>query len=295
MDRHIDQLTEKEANVHIRLSNGSITDAAGIIEVDLETFDDCPYSPGYIASLQETGATIAWIAEVNHGVVGFVSAFETHSLAASRWEIDELAVRPSAQGHGLGTQLVAAAVAGSPRGHHLDQARAVVAQDNAASGHTFARNGFQIEATVDLLLYQVSGRVPRPKALGPSIRLGTAPEVAQLSGQRLSRVAQLAQCTDNLYLVAIEGEQLVGCAELVRVRTFQYQGYWIESIALATQHRDAVRALFAAAIEHAKATPGIDRLGYLAQRDDDIVYTTCVSQGFHCIDTYQVFTRRLVP
>jgi hypothetical protein len=119
--------------------------------------------------------------------------------------------------------------------------------------------------------------------------------VADLTGQSLRRVADLLQRADNLYLVAVEGPRVMGCAELVRVRTFQYEGYWLESIVLAARHAEVARALFAAAIERAKADPQIDRLGYLAKADDTLTYTSCVSQGFHYIDTYHVFTRRLAP
>jgi ribosomal protein S18 acetylase RimI-like enzyme len=279
--------------MHIRPFDGSIADAKGIIQVDRETFDDCPYPPDYIASLQAEGAGQAWVAILDDRVAGFVSAFETHSLAARRWEIDELAVRPSAQRRGLGTRLVSAAVAGSPSGPSLDHVRAVVAEHNIPSARAFARNGFASQTTADLLLYQVSGRIPRPSTAGLEVRLASAQEVTTLTGRPLSLVAGLLRQAENVYLVSVENDRPLGCAELIHVRTFQYKGYWIESIALAVRRESIVRALFAAAIEHTKRDPAADRLGYLAAPDDRLIYTSCVSQGFHCIDTYQILTRRL--
>jgi ribosomal protein S18 acetylase RimI-like enzyme len=284
--------TIESINIEIRPFAGSIDDAAGIIQVDRETFDDCPYSPDEIAALQAAGTVQAWMAVLDEQIVGFVSAFETHSLAGRQWEIDELAVRPSTQQQGLGTRLVAAAVAGMPCHPLPDRARAVVAQRNTPSARTFVRNGFTPQATVDLLLYEVSGRAPRPATAGPQVGLASPAKVATLTGHPASYAAKLQQETDNLYLVALENQHPLGCVELVRVRTFQYEGYWLESIALAVRRNEVARALFAAAIEQAKADPAVDRLGYLAAADDRLIYTACVSQGFHVIDTYQVFTRR---
>ena len=57
-------------------------------------------------SLEADPGQYAWLAQEGEQIVGYVSAFATQSLAAGRWEIDELAVHPQAQGRGVGTALV---------------------------------------------------------------------------------------------------------------------------------------------------------------------------------------------
>jgi GNAT superfamily N-acetyltransferase len=125
--------------MEIRAFDGALGDAGGVIAVDGETFGDCRYTPHYVAELVETGGQNVWVAEMEGGIVGFVSTFITHSLTGDRWEIDELAVRPSAQGLGIGTALVGCALDETPP--ELP-ARAVIAMGNVASQRAFAKNGF---------------------------------------------------------------------------------------------------------------------------------------------------------
>ena len=74
--------------IKIRTFDGSRRDAEGIIEVDRVTFGDCLYAPEGIVSLESDPDQYAWVAEEEGRIVGFVSAFVTHSLcrgAVRRW------------------------------------------------------------------------------------------------------------------------------------------------------------------------------------------------------------------
>ena len=83
------------------------------------------------------------------------------------------------------------------------------------------------------------------------------------------------------------------CAELIHVRTLQYEGIWVESLSLAEPDRQVARALFRAAIESAKRHPGVDRVGYLAPPENRLAYEACVGEGFSQVDEYLTFVREV--
>jgi N-acetylglutamate synthase-like GNAT family acetyltransferase len=280
----------------IRPFGGTRQDAQGIIEVDRETFGDCTYAAEYILSLLSNPCQRAWVAVEDSQVIGFVSCFPTSSLAADRWEVDELAVRPAYQGRGIGTRLVARAMqAESAPG--TEEARALVAKHNIASQRAFEKNGFAAIKDVDLLLYQVSGRVPRPTGPGlPAVRPARdedMPAIAALAGKPASEVADLIRRADNTYLVAMHEERVIGIGELLHVHTLQYEGLWLESLCIPAADRQTAKALFGRAIEEAKHFETVDRVGYLVAPEDRIRYDACVSEGFARIDAYSVYVRRI--
>lgn len=294
--------------MHIRAFNGTLRDAQAIIEVDRATYGDCHYTPGHIIALESDPRQRAWVAEEAGRIVGFVSAFPTHSLAAGRWEVDELAVHPAAQGRGIGTALVAHAIADRIRGSNLSQARALVATNNLPSQRVFTRNGFSSIAQVHMLLYQVSGRVPRPRQVGqPGVRAAQVtdvPAIAEQSGCAVARIAAQLCHPDNLYLVAERGQRVLGYVELIHVRTLQYEGFWLESLAVAGWDRHAASrrcaaptnqscasVLFNAAIEEAKSRDTIDEVGYLVSPGEHHLYAACVGQGFRKVNEYLIFVR----
>jgi GNAT superfamily N-acetyltransferase len=282
--------------VQVRPYNGSLEDAQGIIQVDRETFGDCDYTPEYIVALEATPEQCAWVAEQDGYIVGFVSAFCTHSLALDRWEIDELAVLPTCQGRGVGTRLVEAALRGGTAYPGIQQARALIATRNVASQRAFAKNGFASEREAHLLLYEVSGRVPRPTETGPTIRQATiddAPQVATLAQVDFARARDCILRSENTYLLALDDGHPLGYVELIEVRTLQYHGMWLESIVLDHSDSGLAKVLFGAAIEQAKRHPDIDLVGYTAPSQLEWLYAACVSQGYHKVEEYQVHTREL--
>jgi N-acetylglutamate synthase-like GNAT family acetyltransferase len=305
------------SGVQIRAFDGSLRDARGIVAVDRATFADCSYTAEHIVALESGVDQYAWVAEEEGQILGFVSAFATHSLAARRWEVDELAVHPAAQGRGVGAALVARAVREGMRQPDLVEARALVAIANGASRRVFVKNGFSPGATVDLLLYRVTGRMPRPqRAEAPLVRRATSCDAGAIAGLLGSDVARVVTCMaglDSLWLVAEQERTVLGCAELIHVRTLQYEGFWIESLAAAHQPDMPVAlALFGAAIEEAKCRDTVDEVGYLgslettkpngvvlgakvpcAMSSAHALYAAAVGEGMNKVDEYLVFTREL--
>jgi ribosomal protein S18 acetylase RimI-like enzyme len=314
------------------------SDAQAIVDLDAATFGDCPYTAEYILRLESDPGQYAWLAQESDIVVGFVSAFGTHSLAAGRWEIDALAVHPSAQGRGVGTALVARALQEGNRraGQREDrcarqredwcarqredwrarqredwrarqredwraglaQARALVAVSNHASRRVFEKAGLEPAAEVNLLLYRVSGRVPRPRRPDlPAVRAARqadGPAIALLAGCDPSRAAGCLRRPDNVYLVATVGARLCGYVELLHVRTLQYEGYWVESLAVdacgldTARRRATISALLEAAIERTKRQDALDEAGCLVPRTAVDLYEAAIAAGFISLGRYHV-------
>lgn len=280
-----------------------MSDARAIIEIDRATFADCPYSAEQIVALEADPGQHAWLAEDGSRIVGYVSAFVTHSLAASRWEVDELAVHPQAQGQGIGTALVARALEVGGQQAGLHEARALVAVDNLSSQRVFVKSGFRAVDTVHLLSYRVNGRVPRPpRPNAPTVRpaLGREDEaLARLLGKKSDgavRMIEQLRRADVRYLAAVgtnEGAAgVLGGAELIHVRTLQYEGLWVESLAVtkrgAMENRAAL-ALLGAAIEAVKQDERMDLVGYLVAPRDEALYSAAVAEGMTLVDVYKSF------
>lgn len=286
---------------NVRPFDGSLCDAQGIIRVDRATFGDCPYAPEDIVALVASPGQYVCVAEEEGcQIVGFASAFPTRSLAADRWEVDELAVHPSWQGQGIGASLVARTVHEGARHWPSCQARALVATNNLASQRVFRKNGFSKVAKVDLLLYQVSGRVPRPpQAEAPHIRTAAqaadAPIIAELSGCSGDRAAALLKSPENSYWVAGAGHTVQGYMELIHVHTLRYEGFWIESLAVAGRNDRLASALFSAAIREAKRRDAIDEVGYLARPRERGLYAAAVREGFKRVNEYLILEQEWVP
>jgi ribosomal protein S18 acetylase RimI-like enzyme len=296
-------------------------DAQAIVDLDAATFDDCPYTAEYILRLQADPGEHAWLAQEGNTVVGFVSAFATRSLAADRWEIDELAVHPAAQGRGVGTALVTHAVHQGRQNTDLAQARALVEVNNRASQRVFEKAGLAPVAEVHLLLYRVSGRVPRPRRPHlPAVRVAgpaDGPAIALLAGCDPFRALGCLRQPDNVYLVAgdsgraedsvraehsartVSGARPYGYIELVHVRTLQYEGYWVESLAVDARRLDADRrratlsALLDAAIECTKRQNALDEAGCLVPIAAVDLYEAAVAEGFAPRGRYQILVREL--
>jgi GNAT superfamily N-acetyltransferase len=99
--------------------------------------------PSRIARLIGDGrrTLCAWAAD---SCAGFVDAFETADpFGQRRWEVDLLAVDPTARGHGIGKGLVTASAVAAPDGIRL--ARGLVRLGNSAAEQSFAASGFRPE------------------------------------------------------------------------------------------------------------------------------------------------------
>jgi hypothetical protein len=130
----------------------------------------------------------------------------------------------------------------------------------------------------------------------PRVRIAQASDACvlhRLSGCSLARIVERLRLEENVYLIAEGGEDTYGYMELIHVRTLQYEGYWIESIAIVDPEKRTAEALFAAAIEQAKRCKGMDEVGYLAVSERQNLYVPCISQGFKKVGDYRVFELNL--
>jgi ribosomal protein S18 acetylase RimI-like enzyme len=286
--------------VKIRAFDGSRYDAEGIIAVDRATFGDCPYTAEEVLALESDPGQYAWVAEERGQIVGFVSAFATCSLETSRWEVDELAVHPQSQGRGAGTALVTCAVERGIGFCTLAQARALVATDNHASARVFSKCGFVPVSTVHLMVYSIEGREPCPRRDGwPAIRLAQPDDrfaIARLSQGNPARIAKMHSQPTITYLVAGPERKVKGYVELIHVRTLQYEGFWLESMAvLRTGHRAGdrrvVSALLDGAIEETKRHESLDEMGQLIPTEETSLYEAAVGAGLKDIGKYRIFVR----
>lgn len=279
--------------MNIRPFNGTVRDAEGLIAVDRETFGDCHYPSSYILELVATSRQHVWVAEEGEKVVGFVSAFATYSLSADHWEVDELAVHPSAQGRGIGSALVAHALANAPL---LSEARSLIALANVPSQRAFARNGWAPVAQVHLLSCPIPGsgraRLSDLLATRPAAQ-ADAPVLAELSGCPARRATDVLDKPDNLYLVAERKGIVLGYIELIHVHTLQYEGFWLESLAAVGADRRVVQELLSAALQEAHRLQTVDQIGYLASPEQKAMVETCMELGFKRRGEYQVFARKL--
>jgi GNAT superfamily N-acetyltransferase len=215
--------------------------------------------------------------------------------------VDELAVHPRAQGQGIGTALVARALEVGALQDGLSEARAVVAVENLASKRVFVKNGFRATGTEHLLLYRVGGRVPRPRRPGaPPVRVARPGELVALArmlglgkeGMRRARLAGQRPLPAVHYLVAVEGDELLGGIELVHVKTLQYEGLWVEALAVRERGAAGDRvalALLGAAIERAKCDENLDLVGYLVDPLKRRPYKAAVGEGLSLVRAYNVF------
>jgi ribosomal protein S18 acetylase RimI-like enzyme len=283
--------------LQVRTFNGTIRDAQGIIDIDQRTFGDCHYTTEYIVQLEADPLQHAWVLEDNGTIWGFVSAFATHALPGDRWEVDELAVHPEMQGRGWGTALVAQALAEAARCTDLSVARALVATNNQASRRVFVKNGFYPVDRVELMVYEVTGRVPRPIQERATVRLATANDIdaiARWCEQRHERVESLLFWPGHVCLIAERGGKAIGYLEMIGVHTLQYSGFWIESLA-TDKGSAAVAALLNAAIETAKADEGCDEVGYLVPSRAEALRVSVAREGFRHIGAYESLVRELHP
>jgi ribosomal protein S18 acetylase RimI-like enzyme len=297
----------------VRAFDGSLADVMGLLEVERATFNESPYGAEGVRAMLSTGPQQAWLAIAGDKVVGFVIAFPTHGLSGVRWEIDVLAVHPDCSGRGLGTRLIRMAAAHGVGVAH--RARAVVATDNPASARAFTRAGFRkSRGAYNLLIYRTQGLSPRPAvARGVTVRQATcvaeeeewlaafpAPSTAPLVPGELRPLSitgpnrsadpsrpgpeeqaaayQAGQVSPGpTLLLAEQGGQPAGYAELVPVQTLLYCGEWIET--LIAPARAARGALVDAAVKRAEAAV-LDEVGAMVPDDNFLLQQALLAGGF---------------
>ena len=84
-------------HITYRLFDGSMDDAAGILEVEAACWNEATHSPQTLRELLQSveQVQVCWLAEACGQVVGFAHAFLTYRGRYATWELDLLAVHPN--------------------------------------------------------------------------------------------------------------------------------------------------------------------------------------------------------
>ena len=126
----------------VTIRHATPDDATAIVSLAEKVWPDEPLDATTIECLIAGSSRATLVAELNDTIVGFVDGFATCAASgALRWEVDLLAVSPSAQGRGVGRRLVGNSIkVGASAG--AVQARALIRVGTIASERVFAFHGF---------------------------------------------------------------------------------------------------------------------------------------------------------
>lgn len=280
--------------------DGSLRQARGILSVEGSTFGECPYSPEQIASILRGPAQHGLVALVGGYVVGFLTAFETDTLAGRNLEVDLLAVRPDEQRRGIATQLLGTAVRLAAM-REVKRARGLVATSNPASQKSFRKAGYRASSVVrDLMGCDVTGEVIA-RATGRFIGVDALSEVDEAgyviehhgnTSYTPPEIVSLVRPQCHEIWVARQDNTIVGFCEGVWVQTLLYRGVWIESLHACHDDPVVLRSLIARIIERAIAA-GLDKVGCVFERDLHARQRVLAEEGFRRVDEYQWFQSRV--
>jgi len=293
--------------------DGSLRQASGMLAVEGSIFGECPYSPEQIASLLRGPAQHGLVALVGGHVVGFLTAFETDTLAGRNLEVDLLAVRLDEQRRGIATELLGAALrlaATKPFDpstalrtgrFRVKRARGLVAASNLASQKAFRKAGYRASAVVrDLMVCDVTGGVIA-RATGRWIGVDALSEVEEAgyvvehhgnASFTPSEIISLLRPQRHEIWVARQDNTVVGFCEGVWVQTLLYRGVWIESLHACHDDPVVLRSLIARIMERAIAA-GLDKVGCVFERDLRARQRVLAEEGFRRVDEYQWFQSRV--
>lgn len=228
----------------IQKATCTLPEATAILDVERRTFGVSPYSPAELLAVMRRPTHHTCVCLYGEAVVGFCSSFDTPTDRGSRLEVDLLAVLPDHQNRGLGSGLIAQAVA-EARARGVHDFRGIAAQGNIPSQRAFARAGFLPLSQHELLLYPIAGTVATPL---PDHGYTYNIEPEEVDAPRL-----------GIHLFDARGG-LAGLAECLYVYTFCYEGLWIEQARAEGGH--SLVNLARAVVETAK-TMRLDQVGYL--------------------------------
>jgi ribosomal protein S18 acetylase RimI-like enzyme len=268
--------------ITVRPFAGSLADAQGLLAVERATFNECPYDAAHLCAMLTDGPQRIWLALAEDSVVGFAAAFLTGRVDGASWEIDLLAVHPDWEGRGLATRLIRlATIFGADL---APRARAVVATDNLASLRAFRHAGFRpLPGSFNLLIY----RSPGGLSTYPLANGGVTIHEAGSPGEAAAWLADALPAHDVpglTLLLAEQGGQPVGYAELVEAQTILYHGLWIESLtALAQRVR---QALVQRAVRQAQAA-GLDEIGAMVSQDNWPLQQALLAAGFRSLGDFR--------
>ncbi len=262
--------------------------AEAVLGVEQHSLGDSAYSAQEILAVMQRPEHVVHVARFGGAVVGFCSAFVTHSRGGPQLELDMLGVLPEHRGRGLGTRLLQASICDGQRAG-IGRFRGVVSLDNIASQRAFARAGLSpLKVVRHMLIYTIRGSVPvalqngaRWEALDRGIFASPAGDRPALSGRDTSQRA----------IRVLSGQQrMIALAECQFVHTLSYGGVWVEHAEAGTS--SAQSALARAVVEWAKTTDA-DEVGYLMPVDERQTgrdpRLPWLSQGYEDAGGYRIY------
>jgi len=272
----------------VRVFDGSLRDAEGLLAVEKATFNESPYTAQQVQAMLGGDAQRAWLATGDGQVIGFVVAFLTRGLRGPCWEIDLLAVHPEWTRRGLATRLIrAASIYGA---QVADRTRGVVSTENSGSARAFERAGFRRAERCELVVFRPEDGMPRPwHALGVTIRQARDTKDVEQCVREAGRHAAVVgtegpEMPDGWTLLVAESHgRFAGCAELSEVQTLLYRGMWIESLVAS---RRVVRiALAHGALTYAAAA-GMEEIGMMVPVADHSLRVALKETGFRSLGQF---------
>ncbi|MXX52171.1 MAG: GNAT family N-acetyltransferase [Chloroflexi bacterium] len=164
------------------------SDLSAIAQITEDTFQE-HIQPG-VTRLQNN---LLLVAELQGVVVGFAANFQTRSAyGEGRFELDLLAVDPSARGRGVGYSLLSGCIQRASVSS-ADVLRALVRADNLAMSQLCARGGLQRSAQPYVLYIARPPRPPRRVRGRQSVRAGHLVSVDTLTYRGIWLEGDLSQ------------------------------------------------------------------------------------------------------
>jgi ribosomal protein S18 acetylase RimI-like enzyme len=245
-----------------RLFDGSIDDAAGILEVEAACWNEASHSPQTLRALLQSAEQeqTCWLAEACGQVVGFVHAFLTYRGRYATWELDLLAVHPNWRRRGTATELIRRATHDAPT--QAARGRAMIATHNIPSARVFERVGFHTNSRL-FGIYVLD--TPGEEAPVPERPAGVS----------------VVPHPDRREWVVTSGQ---GTISLMEVRTLLYDGIWVEGF-----DGQMWPGLLQAALAHA-CQRQLDLVGLFVPVSDARAVGLLQDEGYESLGEYHIWT-----
>lgn len=126
----------------IRRLKGNQAEIEKIIEIDHQTFDECPYNASEFLERIDFETYPVYVAEIENEIVGFIAFMKVQTLHYSGLWIDLIGVKPAMEGKGIGKKLIGV---GETLAKELgvDFRSALIKEGNISSIKAFESSGFE--------------------------------------------------------------------------------------------------------------------------------------------------------
>lgn len=227
-------------DVTYKAFDGSLDDAAGLLEVEAACWNESMHSPHSIQSVlvDDEIKQVCWLALGGGEAVGLMHAFQTFdSIGRAIWEMDLLAVHPDWRGRGIGTELVRRAAQARP--DETAHARAFVEPSNVASQKAFERSGFAVAGERQQIFERETADAGADAVHPRDVTL----QRIRPASWRASSDGQVAYF-DLVYTVLYDGLWLSGglTARLVEAACVLAEHYQLDKVGVVTPLADAGRS-----------------------------------------------------